>query len=70
MWLLFMMNLGSRKSQDLDGAACCELFSNEVSSFCICDIVIAHWILDFGRRDSRSFELHLELTESPGRLKV
>ena len=45
-----------------------ELFSNEVSSFCFCDIVIAHCILDFGRRDSRSFELRLELTESYGRM--
>lgn len=45
-----------------------ELFSNEVSLFCFCDTVIAHWILDFGRRDSWSFELHLELTESSGRM--
>lgn len=68
-----MTNLESKKSRKLTGPwmelhGVSKSFPREVSLSCLCDLVIAHWILDFGRKYAKWPELHLELTESAGRI--
>lgn len=55
IWLLFIMNLESKKSRNLTGPwmelhGVSKSFPREVSLVCLCDLVFAHWILDFGRK--------------------
>lgn len=55
VWLLLMMNLESKKSRKRTGPwmelhSESKSFPREVSLSRLCDLVIAHWILDFGRK--------------------